>query len=55
MNKNVVIIGSGSHSKSVYDCLDKKKINLLGYVDNKIKNNHILVTINFFFRKNKIL
>ena len=51
--KNVVIIGSGSHSKSVYDCLDKKKINLLGYVDNKTKNKNILGNDKFLLEKKK--
>lgn len=49
--KNVIIIGAGSHAKSVVDCLDTKKINLLGYIDNVGKNKYILGNDKFLLKK----
>lgn len=34
MKKKVIFIGAGGHAKSVLDCLDKEKYELVGFIDN---------------------
>ena len=49
--QKIIIIGAGSHSKSVSDCLDKRKNNLMGFIDNKRNNKSILGNDKFLLEK----
>ncbi len=33
MKKKLIIIGAGGHSKSITECIDEKKYNLIGFID----------------------
>ena len=49
--QKIIIIGAGSHSKSVSDCLDKRKNNLIGFIDTKKNDKSVLGNDKFLLEK----
>lgn len=53
IKKNLIIIGAGSHSESLLELIDKKKFNIIGYIDKNLNKSNVIGNDQFLLNKKK--